>query len=54
VSVAAELATKDEAVQRKAAAEPEKAPHIAKQERRQEREAELGAKQSALPTQKFG
>ena len=49
VSLAAKLATASEAIQRQAVAEPERAHVLVKQERRDEREAELAAKQLALP-----
>ena len=45
VSVAARLATAPEAIQRRAAAEPERAHVLVKQERRAQRETELRARQ---------
>jgi ParB-like chromosome segregation protein Spo0J len=54
VSVAAELATAPEAIQRQAVAEPGRAHILVKQAARAERESELGAKQLALPAKRFG
>ena len=54
VSVAAALATASEAVQRRAVAEPERAHVLVKQERRAQRERELGARQLAWPTKIHG
>ena len=54
VSVAAGLATASEAIQRHAVAEPERAHVLVKQERRAQRETELGAKQLAWPTKVYG
>ena len=54
VSVAAGLATASEAIQRQAVAEPKRARVLAKQAKRKEREAELGAKQLAWPTKRYG
>ena len=54
VSLAAKLATAPEAIQRRAVAEPERAHVLVKQERRRQREAELGAKQLAWPTKIYG
>ena len=54
VSVAAGLATAPEAIQRQAVAEPERAHVLVKQAARAEREAELAAKQLALPDQELG
>jgi N6-adenosine-specific RNA methylase IME4 len=49
ISLAAKLATAPEAVQRQAAAEPERARVLVKQSARAEREAELAVRQQALP-----
>ena len=54
VAVAAELATEDPELQREAAVNPDIAPHLAKRQRRQEREIELAAKQTALPEKQYG
>jgi N6-adenosine-specific RNA methylase IME4 len=54
VSVAATLATTSEAIQLRAVAEPERAHVLVKQERRAQREIELGAKQLAWPTKIYG
>lgn len=54
VSVAAQLAAMPVGVQRRAAADPERAPILAKQEARTEREAKLGARQLAWPTKRYG
>jgi N6-adenosine-specific RNA methylase IME4 len=54
VSLAAKLATAPEAIQRRAVAEPERAHVLVKQERRVQREAELGARQLAWPTKICG
>ena len=54
VSVAADLSRASVAVQRAAVATPLRAGHVAKQERRQEREVDLGAKQAALPAKRYG
>ena len=51
VSVAAGLATAPEAIQRRAVADPERAHVFVKQERRAQREAELGPRQLTWPTQ---
>jgi N6-adenosine-specific RNA methylase IME4 len=54
VSVAAELATLPPEKQRGAAADPKTAPHLAKKVKRADREAELGDKQAALLSRKYG
>jgi N6-adenosine-specific RNA methylase IME4/ParB-like chromosome segregation protein Spo0J len=54
INLAAKLATASEAVQRQAAAEPERARVPAKQSARAEREAELAVKQHALPEGRYG
>jgi ParB-like chromosome segregation protein Spo0J len=54
VSVAAGLATAPEAIQRRAVLDPARAHVFVKQERRAQREIELGAKQLAWPTKIYG
>ena len=54
VSVAAGLARAPEAIQQRAVADPKRAHVFAKQERRAQREIELGTKQLAWPTRIFG
>ena len=54
VSVAAGLATTSEAIQRRAVADPDRAHVLVKQERRAQRETELGSKQVAWPTRICG
>ena len=54
VSVAAELATASEAIQRQAVAEPGRAHVLVKQAARAGRESELAAKQLALPAKCYG
>ena len=54
VSVASGLATTSEAIQRQAVADPKRAHVLVKQERRAQREAELGARQLAWPTKVYG
>jgi N6-adenosine-specific RNA methylase IME4 len=53
-SVGARLAKRPEETQRRAAKNPARAPHIAKQEARAEREIELAARQTALPQKRYG
>ena len=54
MSVAAELATASEAIQRQAVAEPGRAHVLVKQAARAGRESELAAKQLALPAKCYG
>lgn len=54
VSTAAVLATRPKTVQKQAVSDPSRAIHLAKKEKRTEREAELGEKQQALPDRRYG
>jgi N6-adenosine-specific RNA methylase IME4/ParB-like chromosome segregation protein Spo0J len=54
ISLAAKLVTASEAVQRQAAAEPERAHVLVKQSARIERETQLAVKQQALPEARYG
>jgi N6-adenosine-specific RNA methylase IME4 len=54
VSIAAKLAGFPADIQTRAVAAPERAAHIVKQATRENREADLGAKQTALPDKRYG